>query len=514
MPVDSLYPGLAMSANLPFRFLKEAVDQCYHSRFYARVLEYYYLEADQPTGSLVACPMLECGSIFPDAKVMLVHLKSCGYVSTGEFECPRCSGKEKFATISRKRCSWGKTSGLRQWVQSNIRAPSARFNPLYGLYHTPPPFSAGNRTASVPNFDMRNNISDILEYGPFELEQGSSGSVYLPISYPYSAPPMELMGDSVPELQATAQAPINVFGDLPTAQAPGSFPVQYDGSPVSSDSDSQGRTHSDLVSPTLSTDSSGSGTDGNKYTQLSSLQRTSQLVNSVDVFHALPYGAQQSLPSILNDSQDALFNSFQSIPGLVPTKAPWPMNQDTAVSGQENIQRSLTLKVKTQFPERDAMPAPLALKMYAPVSVPDPQDVPEAQIIPENDAESLLSPINYSASALEFPQTTISSPIQPLCSSPSLTETDAQDFDSAESIVRCPKCGYRPTGKRENYSSYMSKHKKVHEAGRVPCPDCAVKFTRRDNMMQHRRRTHLKRLGSSSSIVKDMSRRKKISFHK
>ncbi|KAI0515043.1 hypothetical protein F5B22DRAFT_646922 [Xylaria bambusicola] len=103
----------------------------------------------------------------------------------------------------------------------------------------------------------------------------------------------------------------------------------------------------------------------------------------------------------------------------------------------------------------------------------------------------------------ESQQTTISPAqllvVQPFSefatSSPALG-TQTSNLESSSTMVsperelQCDKCGWKPTG---NKNQYLRKHKKTHEERTViPCPEgnCYSEFTRPDNLKAHLKRIH------------------------
>lgn len=71
-----------------------------------------------------------------------------------------------------------------------------------------------------------------------------------------------------------------------------------------------------------------------------------------------------------------------------------------------------------------------------------------------------------------------------------LSESEFQVSSLPGGTLFCTRCQYRPKGKPETLSSYLVKHMKIHERGRIFCPKCGAQLTRKDNMMRHQRGVH------------------------
>ncbi|RYP66726.1 hypothetical protein DL770_008744 [Monosporascus sp. CRB-9-2] len=96
---------------------------------------------------------------------------------------------------------------------------------------------------------------------------------------------------------------------------------------------------------------------------------------------------------------------------------------------------------------------------------------------PQNDTGGFVSICDPSPSS----QSATSSPN---CNTPS----ESQKADHED--LKCPECGFRPTGKPKNRKAYLRKHVRTHKNTKVKCRHCDKVYSRRDNATSHATKTH------------------------
>ncbi|KAK6064539.1 hypothetical protein SCUP234_01309 [Seiridium cupressi] len=482
-------------------------------------MEFYLLEMDFQIDGDVLCPLSDCRRIYSSAKDMLWHLKDCAYIDRGKFLCPCCNKNEKFRTTSKRKCSWDRTdfsTKIRKGLQASAKL-LGMFKPVecphcHYLLHED--VVQGSSELSDTLLSTSDHESTGLRLSPiFEPATLSKLDFHPPappshVAFELSGNSVMEMGDtSLLELGDTGLAPVEItnkyshFAQSPiTTTGPSSLStscIESSGS-ISPPSTVHGSYAGTTVSPTSSDGSSAAGS-GSKIRRLSNVFRPSTRGTNltVNVPDALPTVEQATVPALGHFG-----DPYRSMPansaGMIPIRpqtysASAPYNHSDQLFMETEWSSSLTLG--TDFGATDSL---LLNNGFAPA---DPEDL-TPRITPNypNPYGDLFD----NSSLNQSPE-----------SGHSLTTPDKQAGASLDGGFGCPKCDYKPTGKEENFRSYLSKHRKSHDCSKIECPVCKKEFTRHDNMTHHMGKAHpncsflRKRPGSNS--IQSGSQRKRAS---
>ncbi|RYP82136.1 hypothetical protein DL769_001741 [Monosporascus sp. CRB-8-3] len=73
-------------------------------------------------------------------------------------------------------------------------------------------------------------------------------------------------------------------------------------------------------------------------------------------------------------------------------------------------------------------------------------------------------------------------------SSNSNTSFECQKVEHED--LKCPVCGFRPSGKLKNRKAYLRKHVKTHKNTKIKCRKCDKVYSRQDNATSHAKKAH------------------------
>ncbi|KAI0137993.1 hypothetical protein F4776DRAFT_670634 [Hypoxylon sp. NC0597] len=517
------------NTNQPCVFLKSVVDDCYKSRLYARIFEYYFVENNPELFKSCRCPMENCPQrSFTHPKPMLLHLKNCKFFSQGLFRCPTCNDAEKFQTTSHKKCSWNREK-FSQKVQRVVKAKLKSI--------TSP--RLGSKLPSEHCKDCGRSLRIKGPHDPFIFPEIPSrpcstspifdaSSFTIPIELPTSCSLQELV-DTSPRPELQADSPIKGYKEPPPSptyqdeahgvldsvsdmSSSSKFPSIKTLSPASTSGiDSAGL--SPAITPesfmststghTLPSDYFGridfasdiqAGANGNGYVEQPriSLQRPRS---------TLIYDAPSTFDSVVLQSS---FNRMGSpggrgctlslqTPGLNLNCPPWIPYQENTVNpmncgGQLNLRNSP--------PQSSVIETPL-LSDFRP-------HLDSSIAVKNADAAELLMPFTDS-SPLGTP---LDSFFPPSSSDlPPDQEPLAQDF-------KCPKCDFLPNCRPKGFRASLRKHMETHTEKSHKCLHCPKMYKRADNLKAHVDKKHrglggLKRRQRSSDSLGLRSKRTK-----
>ncbi|KAK9791664.1 hypothetical protein SCARD494_07453 [Seiridium cardinale] len=490
--------GSAPKSSSVCSFLGGVVDNCYASRFYARIMEFYLLEMDFDIDGVVLCPLSDCRNRYSTSKDMLRHLKDCAYMARGKFICPYCNKDEKFRTAFKRKCSWNRTCFSTK-IQKGLQA-SVKFLGMSKPVQCPQCHGWLHEKAVQSSSKVSETLFSTSDHEPTGLRQFpvsksatlSKPDIYAPVPPSHGAfelfddsPIVKEMGDtrfSRVELGDTGLTPVDItnkyshFAHSPiTTTVPSSLSTSCIKSPgsISPPSTVHGSYAGTTVSPTCSDGSSATGS-GSKMHRLSNVFRPSIRGTNLalNVPDTLPTVEQATAPAL--DHRSDLYRSTPAdSAGMIPTRP-------QTYSASALYYHSDQLFIETEWPGSLTLGtdfgAPDSLLLNNGCSPADPEALtPRTMPNYPNSHGDLFD----NSSLNQSPE-----------SGDSLATSDTQTGASLDGDAGCSKCDYKPKGKKENYRSYLSKHIKSHNCTKVECPVCKKEFTRHDNMTHHMGKAH------------------------
>ncbi|KAH6652513.1 hypothetical protein BKA67DRAFT_292598 [Truncatella angustata] len=500
------------SPKKPCQFLTNVVDECHASRFYALILEFYFVTTEKQCDDDVLCPMRGCRRPFANAIEMVKHLKECAYIDKGRYICPCCNELEKFRTNWNKRCSWNRTKFSLKF-QKGLQAPAKLFRLLRNkpiecpncrhplqensepdapAYCDETPYNPDEHVLSgddvlppfKPDIDHGYQTFDLLPPSKVQLDYVSELDAPSGLSeFPTDTPMYEMDSGQNVGMAFPGTNPIehssglsDFITDLVDASVnTSSFSNSFNTSPnaVSPPSTVQDSCSSTEVSPTSSEGSASQKTSGRL---LRYNQPRRRLPGDVPL---CPTQQVNTAPMLVRNS----YNTYQTGPVSLPSAD----DQARVVAGSSSyttgLQHSNRLTVHTDFRHSDAWPFGVQSTEAARISLP-------AQTLP-SDLGDYRHLIDSLASLPGHPQpTALFRPSYQSDTSRTASDIHAEELSDDELVCPEPDCPYKPTGKTENLAAYLSKHIKTHKDKKIKCLVCDKEFTRHDNMTIHLRRDH------------------------
>ncbi|KAJ8128937.1 hypothetical protein O1611_g4695 [Lasiodiplodia mahajangana] len=435
-------------------------DECYQSRFWARVLEYFLLDNEQH-GPIYQCLMVSCPEKnFNDPKNMLLHLKKCQYFPQGKFYCPKCREIESFKVVS-KKCAWDKINWAHKLLQKSLKVLQS-----FSVNHSP--------YSNCPR-----GISTTAVNGSFVNSQIAQSNLPMP--------PIELHTP----FNQTEQASI-------MAQA-----WELLGTPISSDINEMLRQRSNTKTRETAqhlsyNEASIPGTPGHQ-TSPAGLASTS--------FGQPAFWGNFS-PSSTTLTNDPLDLGAFPLSSNTPVIMPLPPARQASRPGETAL-----LTVDTSQPVRSILTPDLEYMLLdegetlGPGAGTDPHIIDSTQgIMAPQPSEMTPFDAQYVPNEELVPQSSTYLHPSPSTSVPSSSNYDMSPSSTSSEQCHYPGCSYKPTGK--NKQAYMRKHLKTHEKNEIPCDYCDTTCSRQDNLTCHIRKAHptiyetisKRRRGSSGSL--------------
>ncbi|KAI1411446.1 hypothetical protein F5Y13DRAFT_191384 [Hypoxylon sp. FL1857] len=492
------------------------VDDCYKSRFYARALEFYLLEDNPELSGSCRCLMENCPQRnFTNPKDMLRHLKGCPSFSQGLFRCPACNDAEKFQTVSRKCCSWNREK-FSQKVQRKFKATIKSFTHHYSGSKLSPTLgvcekcgqilghgSPESSCPSTPDYDHQESAKK----GVHELQGDCSPSGHNEIqpNQTYYGGPYGLSNPI--SNQSSSSNPSTELASTPSDEA---CIRSVDVSPLSTP---------DSCTTVAPGQHQGQLLPANQYRRVEGIRSTSDIQGSpmngdyfgqADASWARPQSSRLYIaPTVYNPVLPASCGPLGLYEGRGQTLS---IQTDLLGSNTENpVWANFTFYNEGTLDTLNAAESPILGRLVpSPLSPENPQ-FPNIITSPLSQIETSTPPnvgaYVYPSSITEkgdIPQIAASVDNSPLIDPELLSSSPDQqpDSDPSEQSMQCPfaDCDFKPTGKPENYKSYLRKHTLIHGDQRYKCDQCPRVYTRSDNREVHRRRAH--------STSKDVKRRR------
>ncbi|KAI1212717.1 uncharacterized protein F4807DRAFT_347609 [Annulohypoxylon truncatum] len=462
----------------PCLFLKSVVDDCHQSRLLSRVLEYYFVDNDPESFKECPCPMVNCQKPkFDDPRGMIRHLKNCEFFDDGLFRCPDCDAVKKFRTASKKSCSWTPKPSFRHRAQKKLKAAmdiirkfassqsdSAFYLgecrncghpvPADGLYENPRVFDS--RCSSSPIYDPSSVKGHSEDENRYELSDSKLHALELHASPAHNRT----------QLSLASYDKYNHSGHINFDPSPlSSLPSELDSS-----SGSQGNIYSTDVSPTV-TESLTTMSTNNSQGQSSSANHHQRSKSSSDTEKTLNnhHGMEQ-----MQNNWKRPQSTCQSQSLFIQTNC-LESNMNNMEWGNCTFYNDSTLEPMSSMEQlgignlsssASVMQAPQLLDIgtYVDPSIP---------IVDGNITLNMVTP-------------TTSCPLSSTI--PSSSSTQPPESELSDDDLSCPHCVFRPSGKEQNLRAYLRKHVSTHGNPTYECEVCGRSFTRRDNMVVHRRK--------------------------
>ncbi|OTA56884.1 hypothetical protein K449DRAFT_468174 [Hypoxylon sp. EC38] len=499
----------------PCAFQKGVVDNCYKSRFYARMFEFYFVDNNPELFKVCRCPMENCPQRnFTHPKQMLLHLKNCKFFSQGLFRCPTCNDAEKFETTSNRKCSWNKEK-FSQKVQRVVKA---------GLKSITIPRS-GSKLPLEHCKECGRSLRMKAPWDPLQLPEIPSrpcstspifdaSSFTIPVELPNSTPPQELIDTSLPP---------ELTGDSSTKghkEAPPSS-ICYDEAHHIISSVSDVSLSSDLPSVRTLSSASTSGIDSAGLSPAITPESFTSTSTGYAPTQMLPpnhYGRIDYVSDIQTSVSGIGYveqpqNRLQRPRSTLIYNAPSTFDSVTSQSsfGQRGSPggRGYALSLRTPSPNLNCIPwtpyqetvnlmncvGQLQLR-NSPVS---PSLIEESPLIDFTPRLDSFATVNDADAAEPFVPFTNSSPMDSLF--PSASSDMPPNSESFMSEFQCPKCEYHPAGKPKGFRAALRKHMDVHKEARHKCPHCTRTYKRADN-----RKAHVDKKHNSPGVLKKRQR--------
>ncbi|KAI0453822.1 hypothetical protein F5B21DRAFT_268602 [Xylaria acuta] len=483
-------------------FRSDVLDDCAKARFYARFLEFYLLD-DQDAD--LSCPFVDCvAQNFNNAKTMLRHLKHCRHFEKGIFRCPLCGQQESFRARSSSRCRWDKE----HLGQKIIRKGK---NIVRGLTGTRPETQKPAHTGLC--YQCKRSVQDASHATQF-IEGYSPIQSTIPVVMPNR---MEL---AMPDVRCELESPpgpselsvdscdASIAGDLSSGNSPihphprlgcnnqylasevSSATISPDGNKVNTNISPGSSTHEEIPVSTRRPNPESM----HKRVTRRLTEFYNEAISSNGIVDQRRASLYSNVPTNYNLESFNTMNmeAFVGPVNLPPTLTLHPSSRDMPKLRLETSPGTLgftTLTPEFQMPSdsSDVVGYPATTETHTATSPPTSIQ-PSALSIPNTvlgdnffiPQSSSAIDTSSSASAFSIPHSQRTSP----SSSPS------------EQELRCPECGFTPSGKPEGHKAYLRKHMNSMHGARssIQCSHCNRKFTRSDNML-----AHCKRYGISST---------------
>ncbi|KAI0593228.1 hypothetical protein F4775DRAFT_522111 [Biscogniauxia sp. FL1348] len=542
------------------KFLHDGPDKCYKARFWARALEFYFLEQRNPLpNNTYPCLMLNCAyKDFKSPREMLLHLKQCEHFPEGQYLCPACNSTSSFRTSGR-RCSWNRVS-FGSKIRKTLKSPMALFKDMMRRNSAPTP--------SIPSLEV--DQQGIEEFNPLEISELENSQLihelnaersraysWIPSPKPEwtKITPVELEDlqqrasrFNVPKLDASEclSYPSHTL-HMDFSQVLGSqiSPSQ----PSSTSSKSHEECLSDIPPTSGSTTAQSTPTgildygiiDLATHQRLISDQSIQQEIGHIESQYPDLWPSPSPLqPSatlseyntelgsfMINDPSNVLPTAFISQAEFQNAKVP-PLSIETGnmvpdfhipVYDRESFKCDTgawdyVKRINDSFQQP---PLGMATQVYHNVVFPF-SDMAEEEVGSDarDSSEASYSPHSKPADSSSFSSS--SSPVADIHGSPN---TESPTRDAAQ--LKCEHCSFVPTGKEKYLKAYLRKHLKTHEdLTPLPCSCCEKLFTRQDNLTHHIQVFHpdfqispnppcRKRKRSSASVEIVLSKRRRSS---
>ncbi|KAI0885974.1 uncharacterized protein GGS22DRAFT_187205 [Annulohypoxylon maeteangense] len=549
-------------------FFKGVLDDCYQSRLYARVLEFYFIE-NHPKHGPYRCPMENCKiDEFDDLKQMILHLKGCKYFKQGYIRCPGCNNVERFRKTSNKGCSWNRPS-LKHRIQKKLEAAldiikriascQAESTMVLGLCQncghpitpngldkTPQLLHSHSPTGSISNTSSTTDHcqDDLGKHCCYEvlgkelyditcMRPCEAPNTYLPCEAPndyllYEAPGdnslcealglrhredlskqhLELIDSQghTPELPTYDKIQLHVPHDTFTSGQPSVYnlPSELGSSPVN-----PGAISSTGVSPLFAATLTTTSTEN------------SQCQSSLTSHQYSGSSSDHEIISNKGHNMDEMRNNWQ---GSRLTRLYDPASTRDLVDLESSFGQPLSIQTGYDEPDVNYLLWDNSTFYQGPLgpvnSTGHLRDIPSVPMMETSlsDAGAFAGPSVQIADGNIATNIGPISPSSPLGSTiPSSNSDQPPESELSENELTCSSCGFRPSGKEANRRAYLRKHETIHQKPTFPCDHCGKPYTRRDNMVVHRDKSHpspsdrKKRRDNSVDIGMGNQRKKRFS---
>ncbi|KAI1374922.1 hypothetical protein F4677DRAFT_147675 [Hypoxylon crocopeplum] len=482
-----------------YRSHNDVIDECYKIRFYTSIFEYYFLHNDPKSFKTCRCPMANCHEYnFANPSAMLLHLKRCSFFPEGFFMCPTCGRFDRFRTDT-KKCSWNRP-GLRQRVHKKLKNAadsircfagschgSGQSSPLDQCQECGRPFGSKSTDAIYSN-NLPLTVHGLPVQGP--LVQGFP-KLYNNI-HQQALP--ELPNTSVQELTDTSPLPeldADCGDALPnqTHSLPSNSPTN-----TTSTSVDQAGIRSTEVSPVSSEDSpkdpspsyqaSLKGTQS--LPQILAQHDTNRYVEQLHNSWPNPQSTRpyEDAPFAYNSLQPVPYFDKQGFNGDRESMLIFQTNNLEPTLDGSTWERNLPASNGNFLDAMNITESPVPQTASSPLTSIGISSVP--------NLGAYVTPLITEEKGIVVQDNMPSDDFSPADSAvPSSSPDQLLNSELSETSLQCPHCDYIPRGKKENYKSYLSKHKRTHDNDqKCKCEVCGKEFTRPDNRGVHARKKH------------------------
>lgn len=427
---------------------------------------------------------------FDDPWKMYRHLKICKFLHQGLIRCPECKEVKTFRTASNNGCLWDRPS-LKDRAQEKFRAALATIKKFTNSQSGPGILEGKCQHCGhlVESKDIRLNIP---RFDPDEIK----------LSYELDV--------SHPEVQRTLRNASELHAPNPFSNVQPSLNV-CDRSNYSSHSTSKRSAISELdSSPVTELDSSQVSQGGNMSSTVSPTFAGSftTVTSSNTQGQGLLTSHHQRSVSDFTTIVESCCNAERA--QGIWKQPPQSTQQEHLLSVQTDFLGPVISSTgwdNCSFYTEAAMQPTSNLEQFGIEGLPEPpmmQTPPQFPDIGNYVASNPTVSVNIVPSMIEPPD---SSPLKSATSYSSSGQTLESELSGDE--LSCPYCSFRPSGKGQNLKAYYRKHLSTHDKPTYECDDCGKAYTRRDNMMVHRRSKHQREPSSSDS---ENTRRKRPLF--
>ncbi|KAI0515044.1 hypothetical protein F5B22DRAFT_199567 [Xylaria bambusicola] len=524
-------------------FRSDVLDDCSKVRFYARMLEIYWLQDEHGDQSgQIRCPLADCWQYFESSKAMLLHLKHCKRFADGKFWCPTCHRYESFRVRTGRRCSWDKdhlgrklknffqglgngqpatqpTSNCAFCTNCSVRLqgasiPNSSLAPDGQLYHRDQSRQPGFTLDELPT-DIRGTYAPEILASPLELS-GASSSENSPSRYwsgsehghlHFVPTPSEI--SSISEVRAEMSA----ISETPPAQE---LPTLFE---IPAGPTISGIPMSTTVSTPLCTYEQTPTIVRRYHTVNIPPQKANHRVTAIDGetgAHSGPLNPRST--GTWSNVGTRLWNqplvSIDNVPEVADTVASSSTLPSTfAQHTDSHVMPNLRIKIAPNsanivepitdyetFLQNHDLNTSLSTRASLPAKLAD--------LLPDELSLVSASPCEDEPSAIQPPILTSSS----VLASQTPTSQPASKAASPKQQGKCMKCKYEECKYETDQPKYMKKHMKTHgPRPRIHCPmeNCTSTFSRIDNRIPHLKACRHKRPCSTSDIDDAMRQLKK-----